>query len=72
MSQTIRVSVPDDVSADLDRLMKRDGVSRSAILRDALREYLFIRKFRGLRARMVPKAEARGIRIDQDVFDRVS
>lgn len=72
MSQTISVCVPDDVKADLDRLTRREGVSRSEILRDALREHLFIRKFRALRTRMVPKAEARGIRTDQDVFDRVS
>ena len=72
MSQTISACVPDDVKADLDRLTERDGLSRSAVLRDALREYLFIRKFRALRAQMVPKAEARGIRTDQDVFDRVS
>jgi len=72
MSQTISVNVPDDMKAELDKLTKRDGVSRSAVLRDALREYLFIHRFRALRARMVPKAEARGIRTDQDVFDQVS
>jgi len=72
MGQTISVSVPDDVRADLDRVTKCEGLSRSAVLRDALREYLFIRKFRALRSRMVPKAEATGIRTDQDVFDRVS
>ena len=72
MSQTISVSVPDSMKADLDRLTQRDGMSRSEIVRDALREYLFIRKFRALRSRMVPAAEAQGIRTNQDVFDRVS
>lgn len=72
MSQSIRVSLPDEVKAELDKLTKREGISRAEVLRDALRDYLFIRRFRGLRARMVPKARARGIRTDDDVFGRVS
>ena len=37
-----------------------------------IKEYLFFRRFRLLRERMVPKAQARGIYTDQDVFERVS
>lgn len=72
MRQTITVSIPRGIKALLDKVVSQEGVSRSDIVRDSLRDYLFIRRFRSLRKRMVPKAQAKGIYTDQDVFDKVS
>jgi len=58
--------------SELDKLSKSDGVSRSDIVRESLRDYLFVRRFRTMRKSMVSKASRRGIYTDQDVFDRVS
>ena len=58
--------------SDLDKLSQSDGVSRSDIVRESLRDYLFIRRFRAMRKSMVIKASAKGIYTDQDVFDIVS
>jgi metal-responsive CopG/Arc/MetJ family transcriptional regulator len=57
---------------ELDSLSKSDGVSRSDIVRESLRDYLFVRRFRSMRKSMVSKASARGVYNDQDVFDQVS
>lgn len=72
MRSTLTISLPEKVRAQLDRVSKAEGVSRSDIVRESVRDYLFIRQFRSLRKTMVPKASLRGIRTDQDVFDRVS
>lgn len=72
MRSTITVSIPQDVRKELDRVSDAEGVSRSDIVRESVRDYLFIRQFRALRKAMVPKAARRGIYTDQDVFDRVS
>lgn len=72
MRSTIAVSVPEEVRAELDRVSKAEGVSRSDIVRESLRDYLFIRQFRSLRRSMVAQATNRGIYTDQDVFDGVS
>jgi metal-responsive CopG/Arc/MetJ family transcriptional regulator len=56
----------------VDRIAARDGVSRSEVLRASLGEYLFARRLRALRQRMVAAARARGIHTDEDVFERVS
>ena len=72
MRSTLTISLPEKVRAQLDRVSKAEGVSRSDIVRESVRDYLFIRQFRSLRKAMVPKASRRGIRTDQDVFDRVS
>jgi metal-responsive CopG/Arc/MetJ family transcriptional regulator len=72
MRSTMTVSIPEDVRKELDRVSEAEGVSRSDIVRESVRDYLFIRQFRALRKTMVPQAAGRGVYTDQDVFDRVS
>lgn len=72
MRSTITISVPEEVRAELDRVSKAEGVSRSDIVRESIRDYLFIRQFRSLRRSMVAKASQRKVYTDQDVFDKVS
>ena len=72
MRTTITVSIPKEVKKELDRVSYAEGVSRSDIVRESVRDYLFIRQFRSLRKTMVTKAAQRGVHTDQDVFKRVS
>jgi metal-responsive CopG/Arc/MetJ family transcriptional regulator len=72
MRSTITVSVPEEVRNELDRVCEAEGVSRSDIVRESIRDHLFIRQFRYLCRSMVAKASARGVCTDQDVFDEVS
>ena len=72
MSRSIRLTLPDDMGAELDKVARKEGMSQSDILRKALQDYLFIRRFRALRARMMARAQAQGVYTDEDVFDRVS
>ena len=72
MRSTITISVPEAMRSELDRLSRSDGVSRSDLVRESLRDYLFLRRFRSMRKSMVSKAAARGVYTDQDVFDQVS
>ena len=72
MRSTITISLPAKVRAQLDQVSNTEGVSRSDLVRESIRDYLFIRQFRGLRKTMAAKAALRGIHTDQDVFDRVS
>lgn len=72
MRETVTVSLPQKIRRELDRIAAREGVSRSDVLRASLEEYLFVRRFRALRQRMLAAAQARGIYTDEDVFDRVS
>ena len=72
MRSTITVSIPQEVRKELDRVSDAEGMSRSDIVRESVRDYLFIRQFRNLRKAMAPRAARRGVYTDQDVFDRVS
>ncbi|HVS82344.1 MAG TPA: ribbon-helix-helix protein, CopG family [Pyrinomonadaceae bacterium] len=69
MSQTITISLPDDTRNALDDAANEEGLSESALIEKALSDYLFIRRFRNLRDRMMSQRKDLA---DQDVFDLVS
>ena len=62
----------EDLSEKLDEVSRWTGRNRSEVVRDSLRRYLAIQKFRQLRQEMLPYAEARGILADEDVFREIS
>ena len=66
------ISLPRAIRRELDRIAKEEGVSRSEVLRQSLDDFLFVRRFRQLRQRMMAAAQAQGIFTDEDVFTRVS
>lgn len=72
MRESISISLPEDLKAELDQLTEAEGLSRSDLVREALRDYLFVRRFRRLREELMPYAEAQGIYTDEDVFNVVS
>jgi len=72
MRETITISVPEEIKAELDKVVRAEGSSRSEVVRESLRDYLFTRHFRELRSQMLVKAQAQGIFTDEDVFKRIS
>ena len=72
MRETVSISLPEETKAALDEAVREEGLSRSDLVRRALADYLFIRRFRRLRARLLPHAEAQGVFTDDDMFDRAS
>ena len=72
MRQSITISLPEDLKKELDRIIEKEGVTRSDIIRESLRKYLFTLQFKRLRNRMVAKAQAGGVHTDEDVFKEVS
>jgi len=72
MRETITISVPEEIKAELDKVVRDEGISRSDVVLESLRDYLFMRRFRRLRAKMLAKAQAQGVFTDEDVFKRVS
>jgi len=69
MSQMITISLPDETRSALDDAANEEGLSENALVEKALSDYLFIRRFRNLRERLVSQGKDL---TDQDVFDLVS
>jgi metal-responsive CopG/Arc/MetJ family transcriptional regulator len=72
MRETVTISLPQAIRRELDKVAKAEGVSRSDVLRQSLEDFLFVRRFRQLRQRMMAAAQAQGIFTDEDVFTRIS
>lgn len=72
MRESISISLPEDLKEDLDRFTRSEGITRSDVVREAVREYLFARRVRTLRQQLMPYAEAQGIYTDEDVFREIS
>ncbi len=72
MRKTVSISLPGTLKNKLDQTASEEGLARSDIVRQALSDYLFERKFRMLRRRMMSKAQAQGVFTDEDVFNEVS
>src|SRR5207253_8465437 len=68
MSQMITISLPDETRTALDDAANEEGLSENALVEKALSDYLFIRRFRNLRERLMSQGKDL---TDQDVFDLV-
>lgn len=61
--------MPEDLDRALERQSAALGISKSDLAREALKRYLRVAEFRTLRSRLVARAQADGIDIDEDVFN---
>ena len=69
---TLTIRIPDDLRRELLRLSRQQERPVSEVVRDSLRRYLAAERFRALRKKTLPFAEARGFLTDDDVFKAIS
>ncbi len=72
MRETVTISIPPLMRKQLSKAAEADGLSKSEFVRRALKAELFRRSLRAARAELLPKARAKGIYTDEDVFKTVS
>ena len=65
---TITLRLSDDLDRALQRQSTAVGVSKSDLTREALRRFLAVSEFQGLRKKLVKRAQSQGIHTDEDVF----
>ena len=68
MDKTLNIRIPNDIRMQLMALGKEEKKPLSDLVRESLREFLVIRRFRRLRGKVLPFAEAQGLLTDEDVF----
>ncbi|MBI1821772.1 MAG: ribbon-helix-helix protein, CopG family [Nitrospirae bacterium] len=72
MRTVVSVSLSKDLAVELQKTAKAEGKSKSGVIKEALRSYIWESKFMALRKKMTRKAETKGILTDEDVFKAVS
>jgi len=68
----LRIRIDKKLEVALERVARRTGKSKSAVAREFLARQLTVRRFRELRAEVLPFADAQGLVIDEDIFRLVS
>jgi predicted transcriptional regulator len=69
---TLTIRLPDSLKKDLDKISRSENKAVSDIVRESLRRYVAIEKFRAVRKKILPFAEAQGLLTDDDVFKALS
>lgn len=72
MTDTITISLTPENQLALEELGRQEQEGIDDIINQALSDFLFIRRFREIRARMTKGIEKLGIDSDDDVFKLVS
>lgn len=72
MRTVVSISLSKDLANELQKTAKAEGKTKSGILKEALRSYLWESKFLALRKKMSRKAELKGILTDEDLFKVIS
>ena len=70
MKQTITILIPERMREELLEISKEQNKPVSDLVRESLRKYIAIQRFRKRRNMVLPFAEALGILTDEDVFNQ--
>jgi len=68
MQQTLTIRLPEKVRRQLRIVSASENISVSDLVRKSLQRSLAIYRFRRLRKKVLPFAEAQGLLTDEDVF----
>lgn len=71
-TSAVTIRMDTDLKRQLNKLCKQTGRTQSELVRDALKRQFAIIRFRQIRRKVLPLAEARGYITDEDVFRDVS
>ena len=70
--ETLTIRLPDDLKDDLQKLSQEQNKPVSDIVRESIRRYVAVERFRALRKKVLPFAEAQGFLTDEEVFKAIS
>ncbi|RQD77126.1 ribbon-helix-helix protein, CopG family [Desulfonatronospira sp. MSAO_Bac3] len=68
----LTVRLPESMKNELDQLSRAENRAVSDIVRESLKRYIAVEKFRSVRGKILPFAEAQGLLTDEDVFKALS
>lgn len=69
---TLTIRLPEALKLDLEQISRVEKKAVSDIVRESLRRYIAIEKFRSVRKKVLPFAEAQGLLTDDDIFKALS
>lgn len=71
MEKIITIRIPDELDIELIRISKEQDRPVSSLVRDSLKQYIKIYRFRRLREKLMPFAEAQSLLTDEDIYEKI-
>ena len=68
----LTVRLPEELRDELEKVSVEQHKPVSDIVRESIRRYVAIERFRALRRKALPFAESQGYLTDEDVFRKIS
>lgn len=65
---TLTIRLPNELKSEIDQISKDENKAVSDIVRESLRRYVSVERFRSSRKKILPFAEAQGLLTDEDIF----
>ena len=72
MRTVLSVSLPENMSKELDRIARTTGRNKSDIVKESLSMFLWEMKLRAVQKKLGPKAKKLGMVSEEDVFRALS
>lgn len=72
MRTVLSVSLPENMSEELDRFAKSTGRNKSDIVKESLSLFLWEMKLKTVRKKLEPQAKKLGMVSEEDVFKAIS
>lgn len=72
MRTVLSVSLPSNMSKELDRFAKNTGRNKSDIVKESLSLFLWEMKLKSVQKKLGPKAKKLGIVSEEDVYKAIS
>ncbi|HAJ94994.1 MAG TPA: CopG family transcriptional regulator [Actinobacteria bacterium] len=72
MSNIISIRLPEDIRKKLKDISRDESRPVSDLVRESLKKYIALYRFRKLKKTVLPFAESQGILTDEDVFKIIS
>ena len=69
---TLTIRIDEQLENDLERIARAQHRTKSELAREMLRKRVAVERFRELRRRALPLAEAAGYITDEDIFRDIS
>ena len=68
---SITIRIPDELKYDLQTISESEHKPVSDVVRESIRRYVAVERFRQLRRKTLPFAEAQGLLTDEDIFEHL-
>jgi len=68
MDRPLTVRISEDLRKKLQDIAEKEDAAVSDIVRESIRKYISLHRFKELRAKVLPFAEAQGLLTDEDIF----